>query len=146
VLDDRVRQDGIEAGVRERQAGAVGLEELQVAEALFAGQPGPGVAEAVDQIDGDDLGCFFGEGQRHPAAAAAHVEGPALEADAGLVEEREHLGAPVVLEERVVVLGPEAQVGVGLDGGGVDRSHVAAGGLTGRLGGGRRPGRRPADP
>ena len=78
----------------------------------LAGQPGARVAEAIDQVDGDHRGGLLGERQRHPAAAAAHVEDPALEAHTGLVEEREDLGAAEVLEQRVVVLRAEAEVGV----------------------------------
>jgi hypothetical protein len=117
VLDHGVRQHHVEAAGRERQAGAVGLQELDVGQVLLAGQPRAGVAEAVDQVDRHDLGRLLGEGQRHAAAPAAHIEDAPFEPHPRLVEEGEDLGAAEVLEQRVVVLRPEAQVGVGLDGG-----------------------------
>jgi hypothetical protein len=117
MLDHGMGQHRVEAAGGEGQAGAVGLQEVEVRQVLFASQPRAGVAEAIDEVDGHDRRRFLGEGQRHPAAAASHVEDPTLEAHTGLVEKGEDLGAAVVLEQGVVVLRPEAQVGVGLDGG-----------------------------
>ncbi len=44
--------------------------------------------------------------------------------DAGALQKRDDLGAAVVLEQRVVVLGAEPQVGVRLDGALVNPAHV----------------------
>ena len=66
---------------------------------------------------------FFGERQRHAAAAAAGVENAPGQRHAGAIEEGDHLRAAVVLEQRVVVLGPEAEVGVRLDGAFVNLAH-----------------------
>ena len=64
---------------------------------------------------------LFGERQRHAAAAAAGVEDPPAQRDAGPLEERDDLGAAVILEQRVVVFGPEPEVRVRLDGAFVNR-------------------------
>ena len=57
----------------------------------------------------------FGERQRHAAAAAAGVEHATADRHAGALEKRDDLGAPVVLEQRVVVFGAKPPVGVRLD-------------------------------
>jgi hypothetical protein len=69
------------------------------------------------------VGGFLGQGERHPAAAAAGIEDLAGEGDPALIEPRQDLGAPEVFEERVVVFGSEPAIGVRLDGGGIDASH-----------------------
>ena len=102
---------------------AVGLEEPEVAERPFARERDAGLAEAVDEIDADDKVRFFGERERHAAPAAARVEHAPADPAAHAVEMREDLGAAVVLEERVVVLGPETAVSVLLDQGVIDNAH-----------------------
>ena len=123
VLDDRVRQHQVERAVAERQVHAVGQGEGQVARLALAAEPDAGVLEPIGGIDADDERRLFRERQRHAAAAAAGVEHAAAHRDAGALEERDHLRAAVVLEQRVVVLGPEPQVGVRLDGALVNRAH-----------------------
>ncbi len=83
----------------------------------------PASRKALDGIDADDGSRLLGERQRHAAAAAAGVEHAAADRDAGALEKCDHLGAAVVLEQRVVVLGPEPEVRVRLDGALVNRSH-----------------------
>ena len=67
---------------------------------------------------------LFRQRQRHAAAAATGVEHAAAHGDAGPLEKRDHLRAPVVLEERVVVFGAESKVRVRLDGAFVNVSHA----------------------
>ena len=94
-------------------------------DAALARQPHARVAEPVDRIDPHDLARFFRQRQRHAAAAAAGVEHAAAHRDAGALEERDDLGAAVVLEQGVVVFGAKAQVGVRLDGALVNRAHAS---------------------
>jgi hypothetical protein len=82
------------------------------------------VLEALGRIDADDLVGLFSERQRHPAAAAAGVEHASADRHAGPFEKRDHLGAAVVLEQRVIVLGSESQVRVRLDGALVNVVHA----------------------
>ena len=101
---------------RERQRHAVGpRESADSSQAALAAEPHAGLAEPIDRIDADDLARVLGQRQRHAAAAAAGVEHAAADGDARALEKRDHLGAPVVLEQRVVVLGAEPAVGVRLD-------------------------------
>ena len=81
-------------------------------------------AGAAEVLNADDEAGVFGERQRHAAAAAPGIENPTAHGNARAFEERDDLGAPVVLEERVVVLGAEAPVGVRLDGEVVNRAHA----------------------
>ena len=76
------------------------------------------------RIDADDKCGFLRQRQRHPAAAAAGVEHPPAHSDASPLEEGDDLGAAVVLEQRVIVLGSEPQVGMRLDGALVNASHA----------------------
>ena len=87
-------------------------------------EPHAGVLEPLRGIDADDERGLFGKRERHAAAAAAGVEHSPAHGDAGALEERDDLGAAVVLEQRVVVFGAEAEVGVRLDGALVNPSHA----------------------
>ena len=98
--------------------------KCRLREAALAAEPDAGVLEPIGGIDADDQRGFFGERQRHAAAAAAGVEHAAAHGDAGPLEKRDDLGAAVVLEQRVVVFGAEAQVGVRLDGALVNAAHA----------------------
>jgi hypothetical protein len=124
VLDHRVRQDQVECFVLEGQRHAVRQSEAQITDAALARQPDAGVAEPVDRIDPHHFARFFSQRQRHSAAAASGVEHAAGKTDTGALQERDHLGAPVVLEQRVVVFGAESQVGVRLDGAFVNGPHA----------------------
>ena len=95
--------------------------KCRLRDAALAAEPDAGVLEPIGGIDADDQRRFFGQRQRHAAAAAAGVEHAAAHRDAGALEERDDLGAAVVLEQRVVVFGPEPEVGVRLDGALVNR-------------------------
>ena len=108
----------------ERQSHAVGQREGQVRDAALAAEPHAGVLEPVRGIDADDERGLLGERQRHAAAAAAGVEHAAAHGYAGSLEKRDDLRAAVVLEQRVVVFGAEAEVGVRLDGAFVNPSHA----------------------
>ena len=88
-------------------------------------EPDAGVAEPVDRVDAHHLARFFRERERHAAAAAAGVEHAAAHGDAGALQERDHLGAAVVLEQRVIVFRAETQVGVRLDGALVNGAHAS---------------------
>ena len=97
--------------------------ESEAGEAALAPEHDAGVAEPIDRIDADHLVGVLGQRQRHAAAAAAGVEHAAADRHAGALEKRDDLRAPVVLEERVVVFGPEPLVGVGLDEVGPNLAH-----------------------
>ena len=123
VLDHRVRQHHVERAIAEGQVHTVGQGEGEVAAVPLAAEPDAGVLEPIRGIDADDERRLFRERQWHPAAAAAGVEHPPTNRDAGALEEGDHLRAPVILEQRVVVLGSEPQVGVRLDGALVNTAH-----------------------
>ena len=76
----------------------------------------PASLNAVDRIDADDLRApprrATAACRRRRSRRPARGRGP----HAGSLEKRDHLGAAVVLEQRVVVFGAEPQVGVRLDG------------------------------
>src|SRR4029079_14917288 len=86
--------------------------EVEVRKAALATEHDACLAEAIDGVNPDDLLRVFGQRKRHPAAAASGVEHAAGDRDAGAFQKRDDLGAPVVLEQRVVVLGSEPAVGV----------------------------------
>ncbi len=108
MLDDGVREHEIEGSGGEGQRHAVGEGEVQVRQPALAAEPDASRLEALRRIDADDEVGLLGEGERHAAAAAAGVEDAAVQNHSRPVEEGQDLGAAVVLEERVVVLGPEA--------------------------------------
>ena len=97
--------------------------EVEVPHAALATQPDAGVREALDRVDADDRASLFGERQRHAAAAASGVEHAATNRHAGALEKGNDLGAAVILEQRIVVFGPEPEVRVRLDGALVNRAH-----------------------
>ena len=98
MFDDGVRQDEVEGSFSERQRHAVGHREVHVGQAAVAGKADPGVAEPVDRVDRDDRAGFLGKRERHASAAAAGVQDPSANRDAGAIEKRNHFGAAVVLE------------------------------------------------
>ena len=97
---------------------------MQIAQAAFAAEPDAGILEPLGGIDADHDAGLFRQRQRHAAAAASRVEHPAAHGHAGPLEKRDHLRAPVILEQRVVVLGAESKIGVRLDGALVNLSHA----------------------
>ena len=101
----------------------VGQREREVALFPFPAEPDAGVLEPFRGIDPHDEVGFFRERERHPAAAAAGIEHAPADLDAGALEKRDDLRAAVVLEQGIVVLGPEPQVGVRLDGALVNCAH-----------------------
>ena len=96
---------------------------MQIRQPALASEADAGLLKALGWIDADDQRGFFGQRQRHAAAAAAGVEDASGQRHPGPIEERDHLRAAVVLEQRVIVLGAEAEVGVRLDGAFVNLSH-----------------------
>ena len=123
MLDDCVREDEVEGAARERQRHAVRPEKVQAGEPALASEHDAGVAESIDRIDADHLVGVLRKRQRHAAAATAGVEHAAAERHAGALEKCDDFRTPVVLEERVVVFGPEPLVGVGLDEVGPNLAH-----------------------
>ncbi len=89
----------------------------------LASKADAGLLKAFGWIDADNQRGFFGQRQRHAPAATAGVQDASGQGNPGTIEERDHLRAPVVLEQRVIVLGAEPEVGVRLDGAFVNLSH-----------------------
>ena len=124
MFDDRVREHEIERSRRERERHAIGQREVKISELPLASKPRARILKALCRIDPNDPIDFFGKRQWHTAAAAARVEYPAAHGDARSIEESDDLSAPVILKERVVVLGTETKVRVRLDGAFVNLSHA----------------------
>ena len=108
-----------------RQRLSICLKKAQIGARPLARQRDAGLPEPVDEVDADDEIGLLGEGKRHPAATAPGVEHPPADPAADTLEMCEDLGAAVILEEGVVVLGPEAAVRVLLDQGVIDNAHHA---------------------
>ena len=124
VLDDRMAEDEVEALGRERQAGAVALDERGVGDLPLRGQPRARVAEARVEVQAHREGRLLGQGERGPPAPAPGVEHVAAEPGAGPLEGVDDLRAAPVLEHRVVVVAAKAGGGGGGDGRLVDAPHA----------------------
>ena len=111
--------------VAERQRHAVGQREVQVARCRARGRAArrrPGTGRAGSMPTTDAASSASDSGIPPPPQPASSTR-PRI-VHAGALEERDHLRAAVVLEQRVVVLGAEPQVGVRLDGALVNPAHA----------------------
>ena len=120
----RATAPGRTSASAERQRHAVGQREVQVAHAALAAEPRAGVLEPRRQVDADDRRASSANDSGMPPPPQPASRTRPRNRHAGLLEERDDLRAAVVLEQRVVVLRPEPEVGVRLDGAFVNPAHA----------------------
>src|SRR5699024_6359705 len=101
MFDDGVREHEVERTARKGKSHTVCQREMEIVEPSLAAETDSGILKPFRWIDADHGIRLLGERQRHPAAAASGIEYAAAHGDAGPLQKSNHLGAPVVLEERV---------------------------------------------